>query len=153
MRWGWYTCPVYDSCPYTWKCQPQMWWEEVCFGGGLMTFYAGSQLLKRGHLLWSDAPPPRSLLPTYPWSSSFPYKHSPSLVWGHQVSSSLHLSFCCSTVFVGIPLLLIGLAPPVGQSSIYPIQKLCICPHAWWKPLLWGPCCCQWRGRQSQLGA
>ena len=55
--------------------------EEVSFGGGLMTFCVGSSLHKRGCLSWSDAPPPKSLLPTYPWSSSFPL---PSLVWGHQ---------------------------------------------------------------------
>ena len=33
---------------------------------------------------------------------------------------------------------LIGLVPPVGQSSIYPIQKLHTHPHAWQMPLLWG---------------
>ena len=34
--------------------------------------------------------------------------------------------------------LLIGLVPPVGQSSIYPVQKLHTCPHAWQRPLSWG---------------
>ena len=42
------------------------------FHWGLVTFYVGSSLHKRGCLLWSDAPPPRSPLPTYPWSSSSP---------------------------------------------------------------------------------
>ena len=102
MGWGWYTCSMYDGCPYTRECQPLMWWEEVSFGGALVTFHVGLPLHKRGCPSWSDAPPPRSLLPTYPWSSSFPYKHLPSLVWGHQVSSSLCLSFCYSTIFVGM---------------------------------------------------
>ena len=70
--WDWYTCPVYDGCPYTRECQPLMWWEEVSFSGGCMTFHVGSSFCKRGHLLWSDAPPPKYPLPTYPWSSSFP---------------------------------------------------------------------------------
>ena len=40
--------------------------EEVGFSGGLVTFRIGSSLCKRGHQLQFDAPPPRSLLPTYP---------------------------------------------------------------------------------------
>ena len=38
-----------------------------------------------------------------------------------------------------MPPLLIGFLPPVGQSSIYHGQKLCIYPHDWWRPLSWGP--------------
>ena len=53
-------------------CQPLMQEEEVGFGGGLVTFPVGLSLHKRGCLLQSDAPLLRSLLPTYPWSSSFP---------------------------------------------------------------------------------
>ena len=135
------------------ECQSLMQWEEVSFGGGLMTFHVGSSLHKRGHQPWFDPPPPKSLLPTYPWSSSSPSSHPPSLVPIHQASSSLHLSLCCSTVSVCVLLPLIGLAPPIGQSSIYPIQKLCTSPHTWQRPLLWGPHCCQWWGRQSWLGA
>ena len=73
--------------------------EEVGFSGGLMTFHVGSSLCKRGHQPWFDTPPPKSLLPTYPWSSSFPSRHPHSLVLGCQASSSLHLFFCCSTIF------------------------------------------------------
>ena len=40
--------------------------EEVSFRGGLMTIYVGLSLCKRGHQLQFDAPPPKSLLPTYP---------------------------------------------------------------------------------------
>ena len=69
-----------------------LWWQwEVGFGGGLMTVHIGSSLQKRGSQLQFDAPPPKSLLPTYPWSSSFPSRHLPSIVPGCQVSSSLHL--------------------------------------------------------------
>ena len=59
-------------------------------------------------------------------------KHLPSLVPGHQVSCLLCLSFCCSTIFVDMLLPSIGFVPPAGQSSIFPRQKLHICPHAWW---------------------
>ena len=45
-----------------------------------------------------------------------------------------------------MPLLLIRPVPPAEQSSIYPGWKLCICPHAWQRPLSWGPCCCQQSG-------
>ena len=31
MGWGWYTCPVYDSCPYTRECQSLTQQEEVRF--------------------------------------------------------------------------------------------------------------------------
>ena len=34
--------------------------------------------------------------------------------------------------------LLLRLVPPIGQSSIYPIQKLHVCPHTWQRPLSWG---------------
>ena len=150
MGWGWYTCPIYDSCLYTRECQSLMWWEEVSFGGGLKTFHVGLSLCKRQCQLQFDAPPPKSLLPTYPWSSSFPSRHLPSLVPGHQASSSLCLLFCHITVSVCMLLLLIGLVPPIGQSSIYDLQKLHTCPHAWQRPLSWGPHCCQQWGRQSQ---
>ena len=153
MGWGWYTCPMYDSCPYTRECQSLMWQEEVNFGGGLVTIHVGSSLLKRGCQLQFDAPPPKPLLPTYPLSSSFPSRHQPSLVPGHQTSSSLCLFFCCSTISVGMPLQLIGLAPPIGQSSINPIWKLHTHPHICQRPLSWGPHCHQWWGRQSWLGA
>ena len=98
MGWGWYTCPMYDSCPYTRECQ-SLTWQEVGFGGGLMTFRVGSSLHKRGCLLWFDTQPPKSLLPTYPWSSSFSLKHPPSLVPGCQASSyctylSVVVPFC-----------------------------------------------------------
>ena len=33
--------------------------------------------------------------------------------------------------------------PPIGQSSVYPVWKLCTHPHTWQRPLLWGPHCCQ----------
>ena len=69
---GQVTCPVHDGCPYTRECQLLMQWEEVSFSGGHVTFHVGLLLHKRGHLLWSDTPPPKSPLPTYPWSSSFP---------------------------------------------------------------------------------
>ena len=49
----------------------------------------------------------------------------PSLVPGHQASSSLSLFFCHSTISVCMLPQLIGLVPPTGQSSIYPIWKLC----------------------------
>ena len=152
MGWDWYTCSVYDGFPYTREHQPLMWWE-VSFSGGLVTFRVGLSLHKRGHRSWFDAPPPRSLLPTYPWSLSFPSRHPPSLVPGCQVSSSLCLSFCHSTISVCMLLPSIGLVPPIGQSSIYPIWKWHTCPHAWQRPLSWEPCCCQWWGRQSWLGA
>ena len=123
------------------------------FGAGLVTYHSSSSLHKRGYLLQSNAPPPRCPLAIYPQSFSFPYKHLPSLVPGHQVSSSLHLSFCHSTVFVSMPMPLIGLVTPAGQSSIFPGQKLHIHPHTWQKPLSWGPHCCQWWGRKSRPGA
>ena len=119
------------------------------FGGGLVTFHFGSSLRKRGCQLQFDAPTPKSLLPTYPLSSSFPSRHLPSLIPGHQTSSSLHLSFCCSNISVCMLLPLIGLTHPIGQSSIYPIQKLHTHPHTWQRPLSWGPHCCQQWERQS----
>ena len=54
------------------ECQSLMQWEEVGFSGGLMTFHVGSSLDKRGHLLQFDTLPPKSFLPTYSWSASFP---------------------------------------------------------------------------------
>ena len=107
-----------------------MQWEEVSFSGGLVTIHIGSSLHKRGHQLRFDSPPPKSLLPTYPWSSSFPSRHLPSLVWGHQASSSLCLFLCHSTLSVSVLPQSIGLGPLIGQSSIYLIQKLHTHPHA-----------------------
>ena len=153
MGWGWYTCPMYDGCPYTRECQSLTQREEASFGGGLVTIRIGSSLLRRGCQPWFDAPHPKSLHPTYPWSSSFPSRHPPSLVPGHQVSGSLHLFFCHSTISVSVLLQLIGPAPPTGHSSIYPLQKPCTCPHSWQRPLSWGPHCCQQWGRQSWPGA
>ena len=65
MGWGWYTYAMYDGCPYTRECQSLMQ-QEVSFGGGLVTVHIGLSLHKRGHHLQFDAPPPKSLLPTYP---------------------------------------------------------------------------------------
>ena len=97
-----------------------MQWKEVSFGGGLMTVHIGLSLHKRGCQLQFDAPPPKSLLPTYPWSASFPSRHLPSLVPGHQVSSLLHLFFCHNTVSVGMLLWLIGPVPPAVHSQSIP---------------------------------
>ena len=66
MGWDWYTCPMYDGCPYTRECQSLMQREDVGFGGGLMTICIGLSPHKRGHQLQFDVPPPKSLLPTYP---------------------------------------------------------------------------------------
>ena len=49
MGWDWYTCPMYDSCPYTREQQPLMRREEAGFGGGLMTVHVGSSLHRRAH--------------------------------------------------------------------------------------------------------
>ena len=65
MGWGWYTCPMYDGCPYTREHQSLMQ-QEVNFSGRLMTFCVGLSLHMRGHQLQFDAPPLKSLLPTYP---------------------------------------------------------------------------------------
>ena len=51
MGWDWYTCPMYDGCPYTRECQPLMQQEEASFGGGLMTIHVGSSLCRRAHQL------------------------------------------------------------------------------------------------------
>ena len=122
LVWGGagYTCCMYDGCQYTREHQSLMQREEVSFSGGLVTVCIGSSLHKRGLQLQFDAPPPKFLLPTYPWSSPFPSRHPPSLVPGHQVSSSLCLFFCHSTISVGMLLWLIGPVSPTGQSSIYP---------------------------------
>ena len=66
MGWDWYTCPMCDGCSYTREHQPLTQQEEGGFGGGLVTFCVGSSLCKRGCRSQSDAPPPKSLLPTYP---------------------------------------------------------------------------------------
>ena len=66
MGWGWYTCPVYDGCPYTREHQSLTQQEEVSFSGGLVAIHIASSLCKRGHQLQFDIPPPKSLLPTYP---------------------------------------------------------------------------------------
>ena len=51
---------------------------------------------------------------------------------------TVHLFFCRSTIFVGMPLQLIGLVPPAGCSSISLSQKLHTCPHSWQRPLSCG---------------
>ena len=141
MRWGWYTCPMYDSCPYTRECQPLMQWE-VSFGlsGACMTFHVGSSLCKRGQLsvaIWCATSQVSSS--HLPLIFLFPLKASASTsMRSPGFKFTVHLSFCCSTVFVGMLPPLIGLVPPIGWSSMYPIWKLHIHPHAWWRPLLWG---------------
>ena len=99
---------LYDGCLYTREHQPLTRQEEAGFGGGPVTICVGLSLHRRGHQPWFGLPPHKSLLPTYPRSSSFPSRHLPSLVPGHQVSSSLHLFFCHSTLSVGMLLQLIG---------------------------------------------
>ena len=66
MGWGLYTCPMYDSCPYTREQQPLMQQEKTSFSGGLMTILVGSSLCRRVHQPRFVVPPPKSLLPTYP---------------------------------------------------------------------------------------
>ena len=66
MGWDWYTCPVYDSCPYTREHQPLTQQEEAGFGGGLMTIHVGSSLHRRVCQPLFVIPPSKSLLPTYP---------------------------------------------------------------------------------------
>ena len=66
MGWGWYTCPVYDSWPYTREHQPLTQQEEASFGGGLITIHVGLSLCRRVHQLRFVVPSPKSLLPTYP---------------------------------------------------------------------------------------
>ena len=147
MGWDWYTCPVYDGCPYTRECQPLMQREEASFGGGLMTIHVGSSLCRRACQLQFAMTLPKSLYPTDPLSSSFPSRHLPSLVPGCQVSDSQHLLFCHSIAFVGMLLQSIGPAPPSGHSSISLSQMLHRYPLSWQRPLSWGPCCCQQWGR------
>ena len=65
MVWDWYTCPMYDSCPYTRECQSLMQQEEASFGGGIMTVHVSSSLC-RGRQPQFGTPPPKSLLATYP---------------------------------------------------------------------------------------
>ena len=147
MEWDWYTCPMYDSCPYTRECQPLMQKEEAGFSGGLVTVCVDSSLHRRACQPQSGMTPPKSLHPTNVLSSSFPSRHLPSLVPGHQVSDSWCLLFCHSTTFVGMPLQLIGPVPPSGCSSISLSQMLYRYPLSWQRPLLWGPHCCQQWGR------
>ena len=68
--------PIHKGTPVSDAMRSWFWWR-------LMNFCVGLSLHKRGHQPWFDAPPPKSLLPTYPWSSSFPSRHLPSLVPGH----------------------------------------------------------------------
>ena len=49
MRWDWYTCPMYDGCPYTREHLPLMQQEEASFSGGLVTIHVGSSLHRRAH--------------------------------------------------------------------------------------------------------
>ena len=66
MGWDWYTCPVYDSCPYTREHQPLTQQEEASFGGGLVTIRVGLSLHRRAHQPQFVMTPPKSLHPTYP---------------------------------------------------------------------------------------
>ena len=66
MGWDWYTCPMYDGCPYTREHQPLMQREEASFCGGLMTILVGSSLHRRACQLQFVMIPPKSLHPTYP---------------------------------------------------------------------------------------
>ena len=66
MGWDWYTCPMYDGCPYTRECQTLMQQEEASFGGGLVTVHVGSSLCRRAHQQRFVMTPPKSLHPTYP---------------------------------------------------------------------------------------
>ena len=66
MGWGWYTCPMYDGCPYTRECQPLTQQEEASFGGGLMTIPVDSSLHRRVHQPQFVVPLPKSLHSTYP---------------------------------------------------------------------------------------
>ena len=49
MEWDWYTCPMYDGCPYTRERQPLIQREEASFGGGLVMVCVGSSLCRRAH--------------------------------------------------------------------------------------------------------
>ena len=86
----------------------------------LMTFCIGSSLHKRGCQPWFDAPPPKSLLPTYPWSSSFPSRHLPSLGPGHQISGSLHLFSVIVPFLSACFCSRSGLCLPQGSSQSIP---------------------------------
>ena len=66
MGWDWYTCPMYDGCPYTRECQSLMQREEASFGGGLVTVHVDSSLHRRAHQLQFVMTPPKSPYPTYP---------------------------------------------------------------------------------------
>ena len=84
-----------------------------------MTICVGSSLHRRAHQLQFAMTPPKSLHPTDPLSSSFPSRHPPSLVPGHQVSDSWHLLFCHSTAFVSACLCSqLGLCLPQGAPQL-----------------------------------
>ena len=100
------------------------------FGGGLVTICAGSSLRRRAHQLWFVVTPPKSLLPPIPWSSSFPSRHLPSLVPGHQVSNSLCLFFCHSIVSCWHASAVNWACASAGHSSIGPTQKWHTHPHS-----------------------
>ena len=68
LAWGggWYTCPMYDGCPYTREHQLLMQQEEAGFGGGLMTVHVGL-LFVRGYISHDLSYHfPSLFLPTYP---------------------------------------------------------------------------------------
>ena len=103
-----------------------------------MTVCFSSSLCRSAYQLKFVMTPPKSLHPTYAYSSSFPSRHPPSLVPGHQVSNSRHLFLCRSTISVSVLPWSIGPVPPTGCSSISLSQKLCTHPHSWQRPLSWG---------------
>ena len=127
------------TCPFQ-GLQPN---QFASFCGGLMTIHVGSSLCRRGtsamicHTTSQVSSSHLSLI------FLFPFQALPSLVPGCQVSNSLCLFFCHSNVSVGMLPWWIGPVPPTGCSSIYHSQKLHSHPHSWWRPLLWGPHCCQ----------
>ena len=152
MGWG-YTCPMYDGCSETRECQSLMSWEEFGFCGGLVTSVLVITSYKWTSVaIWCTT----SQVSSSHLSQIFllPLKNI-CLHWYKVTRLQVH----CTYLSVVVPfllvcfLLLIGLVPPTGWSSIYHVQKLHICPHGWWRPLSWGPHCCQWWERQNQLGA
>ena len=151
MGWGWYTCPMYDSCPYTREHQSLVQQEEASFGGGLMTIHVGSSLHRRIHQLHDLS---------YHLPSLFfpPILNLPLSLPGIWPSCSTRLpgfKFTVPIFLSLVPFLLAcfcgGLGLCLQHSTPQPIshRSLCTCPHSWWRPLSWGFCCCQWWGRQS----
>ena len=123
MGWSWFTCPMYDGCPYTREHQSLTCNEKKpVSGGGLMTFHAASSLCRRGHLLQFHAPPPKSLLPTYPLIFLFPFQASAFTSTrspGFKFTAPIFLS--CSTVSVCMLLhCQLGLHLPQGSPQSIP---------------------------------